>query len=411
MSLLQSTVLSEAPIIEGDSVTLPICRVGTKAYDANGKAYTLTQEALESGAETWEDGIITVNHMVKEKGKIAKSWFEDPFVLATFEGLSNEAVEAVNSKAYRGVSQESQSFSVDKDGNVTKLKGTGCTLVFYPHTPACPMKAGCGVPSATASAVMETDEGEKHAFDVCKLNNSGQLVKIGRISVWLFNDEVGSNEALLDGIAREVGYIGKGIFKIYDTENDEFEIGDLIPEELEPIHTVTMTVSNFPLYTPSGTIPILNSSGGTDLSEDENQIKQLESTVKQKDGLISTKEQEIEKLKSTVEKLENDLKSKDGQIESTVQAAVKAALESHDTQLKEQAEKDAATKELSSFMKEETLADFMKAEPSLAVIKSTTNALKASAGTNVGTGGVASTGETEEEVSLGVWDAAKQAYV
>lgn len=90
MSLLHSTVLSEKPIIEGNSVTLPICRVGTKAYDANGKAYTLTREALESGAESWQGGIITVNHMVREKGKIAKSWFQDPFVWATFEGLSRE---------------------------------------------------------------------------------------------------------------------------------------------------------------------------------------------------------------------------------------------------------------------------------------------------------------------------------
>jgi hypothetical protein len=316
MSLLHSTVLSEEPIIEGDSVTLPICRVGTKAFDANGKAYILTKEALESGAETWQGGVITVNHEVKEKGKISKSWFEDPFVWATFEGLSEEAVEAVNSKAYRGVSQESQLLDVDKNNNVLKLKGTGCTLVFYPHTPACPLKDGCGVPSAAASAVMEFDEGEKHRFDVGK--------------------------------------------------------------------------SNFPLYTPPVPSSIY-STGGAQLPDDNENIKQLESTIKEKD-------QEIEGLKSEVASLKDELKAKDEGMENTVKAAVTAALKSHDEKQAEQTERDAAIQELSSFMKEETLNDFMKAEPSLAVIKSTTAALKASTGAHVGAHGQSGGGTMQGEI-------------
>jgi len=146
--MIISTVLSEKPLIEGNSVTLKICKSGTKAYDRKGKEYILTKEALESGAESWTGGIVTVNHMVKEKGKITKSWFEDPYVYATFEGLSPETVDAINSKAYRGVSQESEPVKVDGN-NVLQLKGTGSTFVFYPFKPACPMKEGCGLPIAS----------------------------------------------------------------------------------------------------------------------------------------------------------------------------------------------------------------------------------------------------------------------
>ncbi|WP_300609130.1 hypothetical protein [Methanohalophilus sp.] len=52
MPVLQSTVLSETSIIEGNSVTLPICKVGRKPTMQTAKPITLAQEALESGAET-----------------------------------------------------------------------------------------------------------------------------------------------------------------------------------------------------------------------------------------------------------------------------------------------------------------------------------------------------------------------
>ncbi|WP_129582611.1 hypothetical protein [Methanolobus psychrotolerans] len=143
--MLISTILSEKPLIEGNSVTLPMVKVGTKAYDRKGKEYALTKEALESGAESWINGIVTINHMVKEKGKITKSWFEDPYVYATFEDLSQETIDAINSAAYRGVSQESEPLEV-KGSDILKLRGTGSTFVFYPFKPACPMKEGCGLP-------------------------------------------------------------------------------------------------------------------------------------------------------------------------------------------------------------------------------------------------------------------------
>lgn len=295
--MIISTVLSEKPLIEGNSVTLPIVKSGTKAYDNKGKEYILTKEALESSAESWTGGIVTINHMVKEKGTITKSWFEDPYVYAKFDGLSPETVEAINSAAYRGVSQESEPLEV-KGKDVLKLKGTGSTFVFYPFKPACPMKEGCGLPIAS--------------------------------------------------------------------RDPDF---------------------NFPLYTDNQNSQESTPGGVT--IPDEN-ITKLESTV-------SDLKTENEKLKSTIEKLQKESVEKDAKLESTVQAAVKAALESRDKAVKEQTEREAALTELKSCMSGETMAEFLRAEPSVTVIKSTLAAIKAEAGKHVGANSGTSTQSTASE--------------
>lgn len=244
MSQLQSTLLSEKPLIEGNSVTLPIVKVGTKAYSSTGKAFTLTKCALESGAESWKGGIITVNHQVREKGFISKAWFEDPFVYAKLDELSAEAVESVNSAAFRGVSQECEPLEI-KSTNVTKLNGSGLTLVFYPHKPACSREMGCGV---VASTEVAANDEERHVFDVAVLNNAGKQIKVKEISVWLYDDETDSPDRIKEEITRIVGYDGLGTFFVYDRD-DSLSIGDEIPEDLEPVHTVMITVSNSPILT------------------------------------------------------------------------------------------------------------------------------------------------------------------
>jgi molybdopterin converting factor small subunit len=302
--MIISTVLSEKPLIEGNSVTLKICKSGTKAYDSKGKEYILTKEALESSAKSWTGGIVTINHMVKEKGKITKSWFEDPYVYATFEGLSPETVDAINSKAYRGVSQESEPVKVD--GNkVLQLKGTGSTFVFYPFKPACPIKEGCGLPIASC--------------------------------------------------------------------DPDF---------------------NFPLYSHDENFTT-DTPGGVNITEADQSAK-LEST-------ISDLKTENKNLKSTIDELRKELTEKDGKIESTVNAAVKAALESHDKALKEQTEREAVFSELKSSVSPETL-DGLKDAP-VSILKSTLAAIKETAGKHVGANSGTGTQSTEDETdyaSLGV---------
>lgn len=386
MSQIQSTLLSEKPTIEGNSVTLPIVKVGTKAYSSTGKAFTLTKCALESGAESWTDGIATVNHKVKVDGQISNAWFEDPYVYATFEGLSQEMIDVINSPAYRGVSQESQPLKLNGT-DVTDLQGTGCTFVIFPEKPSCTMDSGCGVLASTEAAISEE---ERHEFDIATVNNAGTRVKTRETSVWMFGEDINNPDALKHRITQEVGFGGLGVYFIYDRDESLF-LGDEIPEDREPLHTVTITVSNspifnFPFYTPTGTNSI-DSSGGNKVPDKDDKLTQLESTLKQKDDLISTKDQTIADLKSTNTKLEDDLKAKDGQIASTVQAAVKAALESHDTEYRAKQDHDDAVKELSSFMKEDTMKEFLDSKPSVEVIKSTATALKASSSKQVGAEG------------------------
>jgi len=106
----------------------------------------------------------------------------------------------------------------------------------------------------------------------------------------------------------------------------------------------------------------------------------LEKTI---DELKST----IEELKSKNATLEADLIAKDKTIESTVEKAVKAAIESHEKTIKEHAEYDEAVKELSSFMKPEDLNEFLSAKPAASIIRATASAMKASVASHIGAGG------------------------
>ncbi|NPE30667.1 hypothetical protein HNV12_22465 [Methanococcoides sp. SA1] len=243
MSQIQSALLSEKPTIEGNSITLPIVKVGTKAYSSTGKAFTLTKCVLESGAESWKDGIVTVNNKAKVDGKIADAWFKDPYVYATFEGLSDETIDIINSPAYRGVSQESTPLKLNGT-NVLELAGTGSTFVFYPEKPSCTMNAGCGVIASTEVAASEE---KRHEFDIATVNNAGTRVKTRQINVWMFGEDINNPEALKHRITQEVGFGGLGIYVIYD-RNEFLSLGDEIPEDREPMHTVTITVSNSPIF-------------------------------------------------------------------------------------------------------------------------------------------------------------------
>ena len=135
-------------IVSGNTVKIPFVKDGTKALDATGKAWTITSDALDSSWDTWIGGIVTVNHRIKEKGIMSEVSRDGEFVYATLSGLSDEAIDVINSKAYRGVSQESIVVSHDGD-NITSLRGTGVTIVVYPGKPACPLEDGCGAPVAS----------------------------------------------------------------------------------------------------------------------------------------------------------------------------------------------------------------------------------------------------------------------
>lgn len=112
---------------------------------------------------------------------------------------------------------------------------------------------------------------------------------------------------------------------------------------------------------------------GGETTPDEPTIDELKST--------------IEELKSKNAKLEADLLAKDKTMESTVEKAVRTALESHDKALKERAEYNDAVKELSSFMKEKELEEFLSANPAAGIIRATAAAMKATVSSHIGAGG------------------------
>lgn len=147
MPLLHSTLL-ETFSTSKNSLRMTIVKDNTKAYDEFGQKYTITPEALSQDYVTWEGGHVTVNHKVREKGILSDLEYKDGFVWGTVSGLSDEAMEVVNSKAFRGVSQESQPLELNGT-DVTRLQGKGVTLVVYPAKPACSQTAGCGVVAST----------------------------------------------------------------------------------------------------------------------------------------------------------------------------------------------------------------------------------------------------------------------
>ena len=183
---LQS-MISTKPDVKDNSITIPFVKDGTVAFNGAGKKFTITSEALENDHTTWQGGIVTVNHKVKEKGLISKTWYDSPFAYAEITGLSDEAMSIVQSPAYRGVSQESTSITTDKKGNVTKLKGTGITLVVYPEKPACDMGAGCG------ELIASTDESNPH---INTQNSNLELTSTRGTEIMTDETDKGALEAL-----------------------------------------------------------------------------------------------------------------------------------------------------------------------------------------------------------------------
>ncbi|AKB37371.1 hypothetical protein MSSAC_2781 [Methanosarcina siciliae C2J] len=118
----------------------------------------------------------------------------------------------------------------------------------------------------------------------------------------------------------------------------------------------------------------------------------------------------IDTLKSENAKLGEDLKEKDKTMESTVEKAVKAALESHDKAIKEASEYNEAVKELSSFMKPEDLEGFLSSKPAAGIIRATAAAMKATVASHIGSSGGGEGGKGGSGKVQSTWEAGKEVY-
>lgn len=429
-SSIQS-MISTKPDITDNTITIPFVRDGTNAFNGTGKKFTITSEALENDHATWQGGIVTVNHKVKEQGLISKTWYESPYAYAEITGLTDEAMSIVQSPAYRGVSQESTAISSDKDGNVSKLKGTGITLVVYPEKPACSIEAGCG--ELIASAFMGTDEPEYIKFDVASQNNKGTTIKIRASSIYISPDEQNDDEIIKQRLASEIGYIGVGTYEIY-THNPDLKIGDEIPDDIEPVHTVTIIVStdpksNFYINTHESNSELTSTSRGTETMTDEPDKGALEA-LKTENEALKTKstalDSEITDLKSQlvesgkskdaeITDLKSTIKVKDDQIAKSadnLETTIKSALEAHDAANVEKVAYDTAVTDLKSVMKDEPADKFMETKPSIVQIQSMVSALKDAAPTSeAGAGSGTEAGSEDKIESMGVWDDEKKEWI
>ncbi|MCK5012731.1 MAG: hypothetical protein KAS66_02840 [Candidatus Omnitrophica bacterium] len=417
---LQS-MMSTKPDVKDNSITIPFVKDGTTAFNGAGKKFTITSEALENDHTTWQGGIVTVNHKVKEKGLISKTWYDSPFAYAEIIGLSDEAMSIVQSPAYRGVSQESTSITTDKNGNVTKLKGTGITLVVYPEKPACDMGAGCG--ELIASALVGSDSNDYIKVDVAVKNNSENMVKIRDETIYLEQNEMLDTDLFKQRLADNIGYMGLGTYYIFEHDS-EMKIGDEYLVDIEPAHTVEITVStdesNPHINTQNSNLE-LTSTRGTEIMTDETDKGAIEALKSENEALktkstalgseiVDLKSQLVEsgKLKDTeITDLKSTIKEKDEIISKSadnLETAIKSALEAHDASITEKQAFDGAVTELKSVMKDEPADKFLETKPSIEQIQSMVSALKdaqpnneagAGAGTESGTDGdITSTGAT-----------------
>jgi hypothetical protein len=424
------SMISTKPDIADNKITIPFVKDGTVAFNGAGKKFTITSEALQNGHHTWQGGIVTVNHKVKEQGLISATWYESPFAYAEITGLSDEAMSIVQSPAYRGVSQESTSITTDTEGNVTELKGTGITLVVYPENPACSIEAGCG--ELIASTLMGIDEPEYIKFDVVALNNAGNKIKIRDSSIYLSEDERFDDDVFRERLASEIGYIGLGTYEIFRHDSD-IKVGDEMPDGIEPVHTVEITVSTDESNTYINTQKSnseLTSTRGTQIMKDETDKGALEALKSENEALktkstafdseLAVKDTEIKSLQSQIDEtgkltaeiteLKSTIKDKDVQIAKSANdlgTAIKSALEAHDSANVEKLAFDSAVIELKSVMKEEPADEFLETKPNTAQIMSMVKALKSAPGMQAGAGSGTESDGTEIKSTSGVYTPGK----
>jgi len=235
---------------EGDDSTrfvLVAATVGSKCYGSDGTEFTFTEDALETFAHTWTDGITTLNHELVDDGKIVNAWFEKSLgqVLMEIDLGAPDTIARIENKEPTGVSIELDLFAANEHNEILAFKGTGIGVIFYPDQPACPMKDGCGILYSKHFKTGEIpaprlEEINPKEYDIAHFNNAGALVKINDVVIW--DDESSDKDLIEQRIIDYVSYQGPGSYLIYP-RSPTLKVGDEIPIDLAPEMRVTISVS------------------------------------------------------------------------------------------------------------------------------------------------------------------------
>lgn len=87
----------------------------------------------------------------------------------------------------------------------------------------------------------ESNTQNEFVFDGAILNNVGSIIKIRDIRLYIEPDEQNDDETIKNKLSYEFGYGGVGTHYVYPRDS-KLKIGDEISKDIEPIHTVTITV-------------------------------------------------------------------------------------------------------------------------------------------------------------------------
>jgi len=306
---MKATILTVHAGANGEPLTIDMIATtsGAVCSTPDGEQYTFTAAALEKHHSSWVGGILTLNHAVKDNGKITASKY-DPIttnVTLTVSVENPATATRVIAKEPTGVSIEANINEWDADNNIIAFSGTGTAIMFYPEQPACPLSQGCGILSKKtyasiiakriATHAVKTEDIETVEYDLVTANNNGTLIKIDDIVIWGEKDVKALTRELIYCAARR----GVGTYYIYPTAGRQ--IGDQVIAGSQIKYTIALEVK----IDMTGDDKPAASSAAPSLVEVEAKLKESETKLAvqktEHDKVVAAKDVRITELQKEID--------------------------------------------------------------------------------------------------------------
>ena len=186
--------------LDNGNIRMAIAIAGQSAYNSKGEKKVLSEEFLSTDYQTWENGLVSTNHENTNPflggATIHDLEYdsENKLVIATFANLPEMARKLINSEFYQGLSQECipTMFSENMD-SVVRGRGTGVTIVMWPHKPAASPDMGVGVRPVLAS-ILKSKYPSQEIEDLTMTEKTGDGKPV--VSIEAFEKTVSENVKL-----------------------------------------------------------------------------------------------------------------------------------------------------------------------------------------------------------------------